>query len=177
MTLPRSQGIAAFIRLLGCNTEWQRAVEAGTVSPEVQQRYAAVQDNPLLAPFLRWRGFEERLLADPGFLVKVGIEVGSLFGCSYPMPFPALLHAAAAAGPLAAFASCFVHLSLLDHVLYAYRMRSQLGAAITKAHIEVSTQSNRHHRSASGCARRRLRRPPSVDPCSPASWTLCWRIF
>jgi Protein RETICULATA-related len=28
-----------------------------------------------LAPLLRWRGFEERLLADPSFMVKVGIEV------------------------------------------------------------------------------------------------------
>ncbi len=50
-------------------------MESGKVSPEVQQRYAALAASPLLSPFLQWRGFEERLLADPGFMVKVAIEV------------------------------------------------------------------------------------------------------
>ena len=35
----------------------------------------------------------------------------ALFDRSCPVPFPVLLHVAAAAGPLAAFASCVVHLS------------------------------------------------------------------
>ena len=41
----------------------------------MQQRYAALQRSALLAPLLGWQGFEERLLADPSFMVKVGIEV------------------------------------------------------------------------------------------------------
>jgi len=56
--------------------EWRAAVDSGKVSPVVQQRYVALAANPLLSPFLRWQGFEERLLADPGFMVKVAIEVG-----------------------------------------------------------------------------------------------------
>lgn len=50
-------------------------MDSGKVSPELQQRYAALQQSMLLAPVLRSRGFEERLLADPSFMVKVGIEV------------------------------------------------------------------------------------------------------
>lgn len=53
--------------------EWKRAVDSG-VSPELQQRYAELQES-MLAPLLRFQGFEERLLADPSFMVKVGIEV------------------------------------------------------------------------------------------------------
>ncbi|CAL5227226.1 g10148 [Coccomyxa viridis] len=51
------------------------AVAAGKVSQEILQRYLAMSEG-LLAPLMKLGGFRERLLADPGFLVKVGIEVG-----------------------------------------------------------------------------------------------------
>ncbi|EIE26551.1 hypothetical protein COCSUDRAFT_46136 [Coccomyxa subellipsoidea C-169] len=51
------------------------AVAAGKVSVEILQRYLKFSEG-LLAPLMRNGGFRERLLADPSFLVKVGIEVG-----------------------------------------------------------------------------------------------------
>ena len=39
-------------------------------------RFLSLEKNPLLASLLRIGGFRERLLADPSFMVKVGIEVG-----------------------------------------------------------------------------------------------------
>lgn len=56
--------------------DWQAAIESGKVTRAMQQRYSELAASRLLSTFLRWQGFEERLLADPGFLVKVAIEVG-----------------------------------------------------------------------------------------------------
>lgn len=68
--------------------EWRAAVDSGKVSPVVQQRYVALAANPLLSPFLRWQGFEERLLADPGFMVKVAIEVSPQASSARPLRWP-----------------------------------------------------------------------------------------
>ncbi|CAL8466859.1 g6395 [Coccomyxa elongata] len=51
------------------------AVAAGKVSQEIVQRYLNLSTG-LLAPLMKIGGFRDRLLADPSFLVKVGIEVG-----------------------------------------------------------------------------------------------------
>lgn len=71
---------AAFFGCLSSSrpfAEWKRAVDSGKVSPELQQRYAELQHS-WLVPLLRLQGYEERLLADPSFMVKVGIEVRGL---------------------------------------------------------------------------------------------------
>eukprot|EP00884_Botryococcus_braunii_P016583 jgi/Botrbrau1/3608/Bobra.0204s0005.1 len=51
------------------------ALQAGKVPREIAERFIALSKG-LLAPLLSYTGFRERLLADPSFFVKVGIEVG-----------------------------------------------------------------------------------------------------
>jgi len=52
------------------------ALAAGRLTPEVLRRYLALESSAVQAWLLRFPGFRERLLADPGFLVKVAIECG-----------------------------------------------------------------------------------------------------
>ena len=55
--------------------EFATALATGKVSAEVLQRYISLTSG-LAAPLMRLPGFRDRLLADPGFLVKLAIEVG-----------------------------------------------------------------------------------------------------
>ncbi|CAG9465949.1 unnamed protein product [Pedinophyceae sp. YPF-701] len=53
------------------------AVEKGKISVELLERYLALEANWLYKPFMKLgAGLRGRLLMDPGFLLKLGIEVG-----------------------------------------------------------------------------------------------------
>ena len=56
--------------------ELAQALKSGKLPAEMAQRYLELSKNPFLAWLLNFAGFRERLLADPGFMIKVGIEVG-----------------------------------------------------------------------------------------------------
>ncbi|KAL3160805.1 hypothetical protein ABBQ38_009216 [Trebouxia sp. C0009 RCD-2024] len=51
-------------------------IKSGTVSAELLQKYLDLEKNIVLRFFLRFAGMRERLLGDPGFPVKLSIEVG-----------------------------------------------------------------------------------------------------
>lgn len=51
------------------------ALKSGRMPKDVLERYLNLE-NSLLAPFMKIAGFRERLLADPNFFVKLGIEIG-----------------------------------------------------------------------------------------------------
>jgi hypothetical protein len=55
-----------------------QAFQKGTLPRDMLSRYLDMSSsgNPLLRWMMQFQGFRERLLADPGFLVKVAIEVG-----------------------------------------------------------------------------------------------------
>ncbi|KAK9821760.1 hypothetical protein WJX81_005007 [Elliptochloris bilobata] len=55
--------------------EMAAALAAGKLSREILERYLRLSSS-LLGPLMKLGGFRERLLADPSFFVKVGIEVG-----------------------------------------------------------------------------------------------------
>lgn len=57
-------------------TDLSAALAAGRLTPEVLRRYLALESSAVQAWLMRFPGFRERLLADPGFLVKVAIECG-----------------------------------------------------------------------------------------------------
>lgn len=52
------------------------ALKAGKLPEEILQRFLDMDRNPFLSWLMKMGGFRERLLADPGFMVKVAIEVG-----------------------------------------------------------------------------------------------------
>lgn len=52
------------------------AAAAGRLPAEILERFTEMARSPLLAWLLTFPGFRERLLADPGFMFKVGIELG-----------------------------------------------------------------------------------------------------
>lgn len=53
------------------------AVRSGRVPPEILDKYRELAGNPIMSfTMTLGTGFRERLLADPGFFVKVAIEVG-----------------------------------------------------------------------------------------------------
>lgn len=56
--------------------EMAEALKAGKLPQEILERFLDMDRNPFLSWLLKIGGFRERLLADPGFMVKVGIEVG-----------------------------------------------------------------------------------------------------
>lgn len=51
------------------------ALKSGRLPKDVLERYLQLESS-LLSPFLGIQGFRERLLADPSFFVKLGIEIG-----------------------------------------------------------------------------------------------------
>lgn len=53
-----------------------QALQKGTLPKDMLQRYLDMTSNPVLGWLMQFAGFRERLLADPGFFVKVAIEVG-----------------------------------------------------------------------------------------------------
>lgn len=53
-----------------------QAMKNGSLPKDMLQRYLDMTSNSFLAWLMQFGGFRERLLADPGFLVKVAIEVG-----------------------------------------------------------------------------------------------------
>lgn len=53
-----------------------QAVQKGTIPADMLKRYLDMSSSPIIAWLMQFGGFRERLLADPGFLVKVAIEVG-----------------------------------------------------------------------------------------------------
>jgi hypothetical protein len=56
--------------------DFAAALAAGRLAPEVLRRYLALEQSAVQAWLMKFPGFRERLLADPGFLVKVAIECG-----------------------------------------------------------------------------------------------------
>ena len=56
--------------------DFAKALLAGKVSTTILKRFIAMEKNFFLGIFFRFAGFRERLLADPGFLFKVGVECG-----------------------------------------------------------------------------------------------------
>jgi hypothetical protein len=56
-------------------SDFSSALGSGKVSLDVLNRFLSMESNSLLGPIFRIQAFRERLLADPSFLVKVGIEV------------------------------------------------------------------------------------------------------
>lgn len=52
------------------------ALAAGKLPQEILQRFLDMESNPLLSWLMKNGGFRDRLLADPGFMIKVAIEVG-----------------------------------------------------------------------------------------------------
>lgn len=53
-----------------------QAMKNGTLPKDMLKRYLDMTSNGFLAWLMQFGGFRERLLADPGFFVKVAIEVG-----------------------------------------------------------------------------------------------------
>lgn len=60
--------------------EFAEALRSGLLSVEMAQRFLDLNSNPLLGWLMKNTGFRERLLADPSFMVKMGIEMG--IGCA-----------------------------------------------------------------------------------------------
>lgn len=56
--------------------ELAQALKDGKLPAEMALRYTDLAKNPFLAWLLNFGGFQERLLADPSFMIKVAIEVG-----------------------------------------------------------------------------------------------------
>ncbi|KAL4434804.1 hypothetical protein ABPG77_005331 [Micractinium sp. CCAP 211/92] len=56
--------------------EMAEALKAGKLPQEILQRFLDMDSNPFLSWLMKIGGFRERLLADPGFMIKVAIEVG-----------------------------------------------------------------------------------------------------
>jgi hypothetical protein len=52
------------------------AVQKGKMAPDMLRRYLDMGKNPVMLWLMQFPGFRERLLADPGFLLKIGIELG-----------------------------------------------------------------------------------------------------
>jgi hypothetical protein len=53
-----------------------QAMKQGTLPKDMLQRYLDMTSNAFLGWLMQFGGFRERLLADPGFMMKVAIEVG-----------------------------------------------------------------------------------------------------
>lgn len=61
----------------GLPNDLATSLKSGRVPAEVLQRYTDLSKQPINSFFMNFgSGFRERLLADPGFMIKVGIEVG-----------------------------------------------------------------------------------------------------
>ena len=56
--------------------ELAQALKDGKLPVNIAERYVDLAKNPFLAWLLNFGGFQDRLLADPSFMVKVAIEVG-----------------------------------------------------------------------------------------------------
>lgn len=82
---PKGTGIEALLLAAGRSLDTIPAdlaagARAGKLQPEILERFFRLE-NSLLGPLMKIDGFRERLLADPGFFVKVGIEVGIGVAC------------------------------------------------------------------------------------------------
>ena len=53
-----------------------QAIKSSSIPPNMLSRYLQLSKNPLVMWLLQFPGFRERLMGDPGFLLKLGIELG-----------------------------------------------------------------------------------------------------
>ncbi len=53
-----------------------QAIKSSSIAPDMLARYLRLSGNPLVMWLLQFPGFRERLMGDPGFLLKLGIELG-----------------------------------------------------------------------------------------------------
>eukprot|EP00892_Ulva_mutabilis_P010808 jgi/Ulvmu1/809/UM010_0183.1 len=67
---------AASRRLESLPPDMQAAFTAGNLYPSALKRFLELESNWFCKLFLPFQGFRERLMADPSFFVKVGIECG-----------------------------------------------------------------------------------------------------
>ena len=52
------------------------AIKSSSLPPNMLSRYLDLSKNPVVLWLLQFPGFRERLMGDPGFLLKLGIELG-----------------------------------------------------------------------------------------------------
>lgn len=82
---PNGEGIEVLLAAAGKTLEslpddLRTGIGAGKLRAEILQRFIQLESS-MLGPLVKVDGFRERLLADPGFLVKVAIEVGIGMAC------------------------------------------------------------------------------------------------
>jgi hypothetical protein len=68
--------LAAGRRLETLPLDVATAVQKGKIAPDMFKKYLDMGKNPILFWLMQFPGFRERLMADPGFILKLAIELG-----------------------------------------------------------------------------------------------------